>query len=162
MRILPDVASLALYLPYCSARKITEMRNSAAWDELGIDTLQGRRREERREVSLSIEVTGFANDGRFFAERTATTNVSGSGCSFRLRRGLERGGIVAIKLLQGDQIGTSGNAPFLYQVMYATRDKLGWAIGTAKLQEKSIWSAIVTVAQAEVGQASSTLKQRIA
>lgn len=138
------------------------MRNSAAWDELGIDTLQDRRRDERRAVSLPIEVTGFANDGRFFAERTVTTGVSESGCSFQLRRGLERGGIVAIRLLPDGQIRTSENEPFLYQVVYSTRDKLGWTIGTAKLREKSIWSATATVAQAEVGQASSTLKQRIA
>lgn len=138
------------------------MRNGVAWDELGIDTLQDRRHEERREVSLRIEVTGFAKDGRFFAERTVTTNVSESGCSLRLSRGLERGGIVAIKLLQGDQVRASGDEPFLYQVVYTTRDKLGWAIGTAKLQEKSIWASTHTVAQAEVSQTSSTPQQRIA
>jgi PilZ domain-containing protein len=138
------------------------MRNGIAWDELGIDTLQDRRREKRRAVRLSIEVTGFGNDGRFFAERTVTTGVSESGCSFRLRRGLERGGIIGIRLLPDGQIHTSENEPFLYQVVYATRDKLDWAIGTAKLQEKSIWSATVTMAQAEVGQACSTPQQRMA
>lgn len=122
------------------------MRGSVVWDELGIDAVP-RRREMRRSIRIPIEVTGFAEDGKFFAERTVTTDVSESGCSFRLKRDLERGGIVSIKVLAPAQCKRSGNEPLLYQVAHATLDARGRVIGTAKLQEESVWSIAVPEAE---------------
>jgi hypothetical protein len=41
-----------------------------------------RRREERIDLELPIEVCGFDSYLRFFTERTETRNVSGWGCQF--------------------------------------------------------------------------------
>ncbi|HEV2490728.1 MAG TPA: PilZ domain-containing protein [Candidatus Acidoferrales bacterium] len=97
----------------------------------------------RRAIMIPIEVTGFAKDGKFFAEKTLTTNISESGCSFRLERDLERGGIVSITVLARAQCHRSGNDPLLYQVAHTTQDARGRVIGTAKLQEESVWSLAV-------------------
>lgn len=123
------------------------MRNCVVWGQLGIDAQPDRRREHRRTIDVPIEVTGFASDGKFFAERTVTVDVSESGCSFRLRRVVERGGIVAIKLIAESEPHSSANDPFLYQVVYATNQGREWAIGTAKLQEQSLWAAIAAEAK---------------
>jgi PilZ domain-containing protein len=130
-----------------------QMRGNVVWDELGIDTMP-RRREMRRAISIPIEVTGFAKDGKFFAERTVTTNVSESGCSFRLQRDLERGGIVSIKVLAQAPFHRLEDEPLLYQVAHATQDACDWAIGTAKLQAESVWSEAVLKAEEKVQRAS--------
>lgn len=116
------------------------MGNSIAQSQLGIDAPHNRRREARMAISIPIEVTGFAQDGKFFAETTVTADVSESGCSFRLQRGLERGGVLAIKVLAREKLSTTRHEPFLYQVIYAAKDARDWAIGAAKLQEESVWS----------------------
>ncbi|HKW88272.1 MAG TPA: PilZ domain-containing protein [Candidatus Acidoferrales bacterium] len=118
------------------------MGNSVTWNELGIDSTQNRRRESRRSISIPIQVTGFAKDGKFFAEQTVTANISESGCSFRLHKELERGGVIAIKILTAHHFHALPDESLLYQVVYATKDATGWSIGTAKLQEESVWSAL--------------------
>ena len=130
------------------------MRNSVALDALGIDTKNDRRREARQIINVPIEVTGFGADGKFFAEVTVTTNISERGCSFQLKQRLERGGIVAIKLTGEGSPTAPKEHLFLYQVVHATSDERGWAIGTAKLQEASVWAAITSVVKEKIRRAS--------
>lgn len=130
------------------------MRNSVDWDELGIDAIPDRRRESRLTIGIPIEITGFSKDGKFFAEKSVTANVSESGCSFRLHRMLERGGVIAIKILSNSQFPVPPDDPLLYQVIYATKDEKNWYVGAAKLQEASIWSALALPAERGERQAS--------
>ena len=130
------------------------MRHGVSWDALGIDAKNDRRREDRQAIKVPIEVTGFAADGKFFAEATVTTNISESGCSFQLQRRLERGGIVAIKLTGGSPSPAPQEHPFLYQVVHVTSVEHGWAIGTTKLQEASVWAAIASAGEERIHRAS--------
>jgi PilZ domain len=114
------------------------MQNAVNWEELGIEANQDRRREARVALAIPVEVTGFDVDGKFFTELTKTTDISESGCGFSLKRCVERGGIVAIKVAMKDR-KQNIHRPFLYQVARATPAGAHWILGAAKLQTDSIW-----------------------
>jgi DNA-binding Lrp family transcriptional regulator len=115
------------------------METTVNWEELGIEANRDRRREARIPLAIAIEVTGFDAQGKFFSDATKTVDVSERGCSFRLKRRVERGGIVAIKVTVKSRKQQSEQRPFLYQVARATADGEGWIIGAAKLQPESVW-----------------------
>ena len=50
-------------------------------------------------IEFSMEVSGFDHAGRFFTERTSTVDASFCGCKFHLRTPVEKGTVVAIRLL---------------------------------------------------------------
>jgi hypothetical protein len=114
------------------------MQSVINWEELGIAANQDRRHEARVALAIPIEVTGFDVDGTFFSEITKTTDISESGCGFSLKRCVERGGIVAIKVAMKDR-KQKIRRPFLYQVARAIPDGSRWLLGAAKLQPESIW-----------------------
>jgi hypothetical protein len=118
------------------------MHSSAEWGELGLQENRERRRESRFPIRVPIQVTGFGRDGRFFIEETRTVDVSESGCSFTLKRAVERGGILAIKVRagEGENVKSPLSKPLLYQVARAVDEENGWIIGAAKLQPESIWN----------------------
>lgn len=115
------------------------METTVNWEELGIEANKDRRREARIPLTIAIEVTGFDAQGKFFSDAAKTVDVSERGCSFRLKRRVERGGIVAIKVTMKNRKQQSEQRPFLYQVARATADGDGWIVGAAKLQPESIW-----------------------
>ncbi|MFZ0640759.1 MAG: PilZ domain-containing protein [Candidatus Acidiferrales bacterium] len=115
------------------------MQDTVNWEELGIEANKDRRREARIPLTIPIEVTGFDVDGKFFCEATKTVDISESGCSFPLKLCLERGGIIAIKVLVKDLKKKSEQRPFLYQVARSTLEGDYWMIGAAKLQPESVW-----------------------
>lgn len=115
------------------------MQNAVNWEELGIEANQDRRREARVALAIPIEVTGFDLHGKFFTELTNTIDISESGCGFSLKRGVERGGIVAIKVAMKDR-KQRVQRPFLYQIARAIPDGSRWMLGAAKLQPESMWS----------------------
>lgn len=114
------------------------METAVNWEELGIEANRDRRREARIPLAIAIEVTGFDAQGKFFSDTTKTVDVSERGCSFRLKRRVDRGGIVAIKVAVKHR-KQSEQRPFLYQVARATADGDGWIMGAAKLQSESVW-----------------------
>ncbi len=115
------------------------MQDTVNWEELGIEANQDRRREARIPLTIPIEVTGFDVDGKFFCEPTKTVDISESGCSFPLKLCLERGGIIAIKVLAKQLNKKTEQRPFLYQSARATPEGDHWIIGAAKLQPESVW-----------------------
>lgn len=115
------------------------METTVNWEELGIEANRDRRREARIPLAIAIEVTGFDAQGKFFSDATKTVDVSERGCSFRLKRRVERGGIVAIKVKVKNGKQQSEQRPFLYQVARATADGDHWVMGAAKLQPESVW-----------------------
>ena len=114
------------------------METTVNWEELGIEANRDRRREVRIPLAIAIEVTGFDAHGKFFSDATKTVDVSERGCSFRLKRRVDRGGIVAIKVTVKNRKPPE-QRPFLYQVARATADGDGWIMGAAKLQPESVW-----------------------
>jgi hypothetical protein len=115
------------------------MESTVNWEELGIEANKDRRREARIPLSIPIEVTGFDVDGKFFCEATKTVDISESGCSFSLKRCMERGGIVAIKVNVKDRRKQTEQRPFLYQIARSTPEGDHWIVGAAKLQPESVW-----------------------
>lgn len=115
------------------------MATTVNWEELGIEANKDRRREARIPLSIPVEVTGFDVEGRFFSDPTKTVDISERGCSFRLRRRVERGGVVAIKVILKDSKHQPEQKPFLYQIARATADGDCWIVGAAKLQPESVW-----------------------
>lgn len=115
------------------------MQGTVTWEELGIEANKDGRREARIPLTIPIEVTGFDIDGKFFCEATKTVDVSESGCRFRLKRCLERGGVVAIKVAAKDRKKSSEVRPLLYQIARAAAEGQRWIIGAAKLQPESVW-----------------------
>ena len=116
------------------------MQGTVNWEELGIEANQDRRREARIPLAIPIEITGFDNEGKFFCDPSKTLDISESGCSFRLKHCVERGGIVAIKVLAKNRKHPSEQRPFLYQVARATKEGNDWIVGAAKLQPESVWA----------------------
>jgi hypothetical protein len=114
------------------------MESTVNGEELGIEANKDRRREARIPLAIPIEVTGFDIDGKFFCEATKTVDISESGCSFSLKRAMERGGIVAVKVMVKDR-KKKMERPFLYQIARSTAEGKHWIIGAAKLQPESVW-----------------------
>jgi PilZ domain len=115
------------------------MESAVNWEELGIEANKDRRREARIPLAIPVEVTGFDSHGKFFCEATKTVDISESGCSFALKRSLERGGVIAIKVAVKDRKKKTEQRPFLYQVARSTPEGERWIIGAAKLQPESVW-----------------------
>ena len=114
------------------------MESTINWEELGIEANKDRRREARIPLAIPVEVTGFDIHGKFFCEATKTVDISESGCSFSLKRDLERGGIVAIKVTIKER-KKNPERPFLYQIARSTAENGHWIVGAAKLQPESVW-----------------------
>jgi hypothetical protein len=127
------------------------MEGAVNWEELGIEANKDRRREARIALAIPIEVTGFDEEGGFFCDLTKTVDISESGCSFPLKRHLERGGIIAIKVAVKDGKKKSERPPLLYQIARATVERNHWIIGAAKLQPESIWFVAFPKTEANTG-----------
>lgn len=115
------------------------MESAVNWEELGIEANRDRRKETRIVLAIPIEVTGFDAEGKFFSVATKTVDISERGCSFWLKRRVERGGIVAVKVTMKGRKHPADQRPFLYQVARTTMSGAGWVTGAAKLQAESVW-----------------------
>jgi hypothetical protein len=88
-----------------------------------------------------IEVSGFDHAGRFFTEGTSTVDASFCGCKFHLRTPVEKGTVVAIRLLKTRNGSEANRATLLFQVAHVAQEKRGWTVGVWKLQSSQAWSA---------------------
>ena len=96
-------------------------------------------RPERIALQFAIEVCGFDRCGRFFTERSETSNVSVGGCEFYLRTEVEREAVVALRVIERFARGGNNAAPVLFQVAHMERQPSGWSLGAWKLRAEDLW-----------------------
>ena len=115
--------------------KITTMTPS---EEMAIEA-RARKRESRRALSHTIEVCGFDRNGRFFSERTLTTNISDSGCQFELHTEVERQSALAIRVIHRRHGQEIDSRPVLFEVARMEPQPGGWTMGASLLQPIGPW-----------------------
>lgn len=96
-------------------------------------------RESRIPLRFVIEVCGFNRYGKFFTERTETTDVSRRGCRFQLHTEILPETVVAIRVVRKDEV-KSVTSPVLFQVARTESVRDGWAAGAATLQAGDVWA----------------------
>jgi hypothetical protein len=96
-------------------------------------------RPERIALQFAIEVCGFDRCGRFFTERSETSNVSAGGCEFYLRTEVEREAVVALRVIERCAQRGNNAAPVLFQVAHMERQSSGWSLGAWKLRAEDLW-----------------------
>ena len=109
------------------------------WDEVVNEISEDRRAGKRLRLNFSIEMTGFDRTGRLFTERTKTDDISEIGCRFDLLTPVERGAVVAIKLLPPGYATLPEEKPLLFEIMWVVARTNCWTVGTRKLQGDKIW-----------------------
>jgi hypothetical protein len=103
----------------------------------------GNRRENRMGLQFSIEVSGFDRFGKYFRERSETTNVSKNGCKFRVHQEINPDSVVAIRVVPSRD-PKDESAPILFQVSRTEATRDGWSAGAAKLLDGDPWSVYFT------------------
>jgi hypothetical protein len=111
------------------------------WAELSTETKNERRRQPRIAVKYPIEVCGFSRHGRYFTERTFTMDVSDGGCRLRLRNEVEKGSVVAIRMITRRHGQESDARPVLFHVNWFQAMTTNWTLGVSKLQPGAPWCA---------------------
>ena len=99
-----------------------------------------RRREVRADLKFPVEVCGFDRSGRFFSEKTATSDISDGGCKLHVRTEVDKGSVLAIRIITR-RFGLEVDArPMLFLVNWICAATNGWDVGVAKLQPGKIWN----------------------
>jgi hypothetical protein len=99
------------------------------------------RREQRIASAFRIEVCGFNRFGRFFTERTLTSNISDGGCQLSLRVEVEKNSVVALRVIEHRNGCELDSRPVLFQVERMVSQASGWTLGVSKLQPVPVWGA---------------------
>ena len=99
------------------------------------------RREQRIASAFRVEVCGFNRHGRFFTERTLTSNISDGGCQLSLHVEVEKDSIVALRVIERRNGCELDSRPALFQVKRMVPQASGWTLGVSKLQPVPIWGA---------------------
>jgi hypothetical protein len=107
--------------------------------ELHPEASRHPRREQRLARAFRVEVCGFNRLGRFFTERTLTSNISDGGCQFCLRIEVEKDSVVALRVIDHDNGREIDSRPVLFQVERMEQQDRGWTLGVSKLQSEPIW-----------------------
>jgi hypothetical protein len=97
------------------------------------------RREQRIASAFRVEVCGFNRYGRFFTERTLTSNISDGGCQLSLRVEVEKDSVVALRVIERRNGCELDSRPVLFQVERMVPQASGWTLGVSKLQPVPIW-----------------------
>lgn len=109
------------------------------WEELNALIGDDRRRERRIPLTFPVEVNGFDRQGRYFSERTATTDVSEWGCRLQLAADVEPGTVVALRIVS--RAPESGiRRALLFQIVWVEWGEGFNTVGAAKLQSENIWN----------------------
>ncbi len=108
-------------------------------DEATLEANRYPRREQRIASAFRVEVCGFNRHGRFFTERTLTSNISDGGCQFCLRIEVERKSVVALRVIGHVHGCESDSRPTLFQVERIEPQLDGWTLGVSKLQSVPAW-----------------------
>jgi hypothetical protein len=99
------------------------------------------RREQRIASAFRVEVCGFNRHGRFFTERTLTSNISDGGCQLSLHVEVEKNSIVALRVIERRNGCELDSRPVLFQVERMVSEASGWTLGVSKLQPVPVWGA---------------------
>jgi hypothetical protein len=99
-----------------------------------------RRREERVDLELLIEVCGFDSCLRFFTERTETRNVSGWGCQFPLRIEVSEEAVLAIRVIRQNGDSESASKSALFRIVRVRPGPAGILVQAQKMQPYDIWN----------------------
>ena len=105
------------------------------------DLAREPRREQRIASIFRIEVCGFNRFGRFFTERTLTSNISDGGCQLSLRVEVEKNSVVALRVIEHRNGCEVDSRPALFQVERIVPQASGWTLGVSKLQTVPVWGA---------------------
>jgi PilZ domain len=90
------------------------------------------RGEPRNASAIMIEVSGFDETGRFFAEYTATQNISTHGCCFRLRTRIAPDALLTLQASSGEpQLPAH---PTFYQVVWIKSANAGALVGAYRMR----------------------------
>lgn len=123
------------------------------WEELNSMIGEDRRKERRIPLTFPVEVNGFDRQGRYFSERTATTDVSEWGCRLQLVAEVEPGTVVALRIVS--RAPDSGvRRALLFQIVWVEWSDGLNAVGAAKLQSENIWN-MAFPGEAEKGRKTS-------
>jgi hypothetical protein len=98
-------------------------------------------REKRYDMRLAVEICGFNLLGRFFTERSETSNVSDGGCRFALRTEITQDSILALRVVSPSKNRGQDAGPVLFQVVRLERGLNQWMVGALKLQSEELWPA---------------------
>ena len=127
------------------------MNAATNWQQLSEEASKDRRRERRIHLAFPIEVSGFDINGRYFAERTATSDVSQGGCRFPLQTEVGRGTVVAIKLVSRESGAAQPGRPLLFQVAWVAQEEEGWTLGASNLQRENLWCVAFPPPEKQLG-----------
>ena len=97
------------------------------------------RREQRVPSVFRIKVCGFNRLGRFFTERTQTSNVSDGGCELSLGIEVEKNSVLALRVIERRNGCELQSHPALFQVERIVPQPRGWTLGVSKLQSVPVW-----------------------
>jgi len=116
------------------------MKTAEDWTGLAKTIAEDRRRGRRVPKSLDVEIFGFDRTGRLVNERAQTEDISETGCRIRTRLRLDRGDVVAVRLL-GPAVPQPdlGEKAQLFEVMWAANQSDGRTLGALKLQEEKFF-----------------------
>jgi hypothetical protein len=103
------------------------------------DLTRQPRREQRIASAFRIEVCGFNRYGRFFTERTLTSNISDGGCQLSLHVEVEKDSVVALRVIEHRNGCELDSRPVLFQVERMVAQASGWTLGVSRLQPVPVW-----------------------
>jgi hypothetical protein len=99
-----------------------------------------KRKEQRFELSIAIEVSGIDRNGEVFHIRTFTRDVSRWGCRFLMSVEVKTDDIVALRVISSPAEGSAAQTQqSLFQVLHVNREKDGWLVGAWKMDDEDVW-----------------------
>ena len=113
------------------------MTATSFWQEVSNEAHADRRRQKRIAIAFPISISGIDESGHFFSEATSTWDISERGCRFRIRRRVEVGEVVAIRVA-GRKRHESDRA-LLFEVRWVQAEENGWLAGAECLQSSNLW-----------------------
>jgi hypothetical protein len=117
------------------------------WQEPTTESGSERRHQSRVNAKYPIEVCGFSRHGRYFTERTFTLDVSDGGCKFRLHNEVEKGSVLAIRVIIRSGGQELDGRPVLFHVNWSLAAASTWTLGVSKLQAGAAWCASMPQAE---------------
>ncbi len=109
------------------------------WEALAREAMRGRRKGKRLPLSYPIEVSGIDHTGLAFTERTGTVDISQAGCRIMMKKKLERGDVVVIRVVARPDHQKPNDKATLFQVIWVSRHEEDWMVGLQRLQTDDIW-----------------------
>ena len=98
-----------------------------------------RRRESRALIVYPIEVSGFDRFGRFHTELTKTRDVSLMGCSFYLHMEVEKGLVLALRVVHPKGACEGGSGTVLFHIVRIRPRPDGYSVGVMRLAPENPW-----------------------